>query len=235
MKMKESRRHVAGRVSAAAICSMLLGACGSATSSPGAGPSATGPLVSGSAAPITTAPGTTGTVTTAPETTGTPSNVPVTSPAAAASGRRCQPGQLRATFIPLGAATGHVGAEIVFRNASASPCHLSGYPGLKMLNSRGGALPTTVARGGSFLFPAVTPHLVGIAPGQKASFDLEYGDNPTGNPPPPYQKACPMAAALEIIPPADFTAVRATAKLAPCNGDLIVSPVVAGTAPIRFS
>ena len=211
-----SRGYSIGRVTAAvAICGVLLGACGSATSGQAASPGATVPSMSGSPAPRTVSP--------------------ITTQATAASWLRCRPGQLRASFIPLGAATGHVGAEVVFRNASASDCRLFGYPGLKMLNASGAALPTTVSRGGSFLFPAVAPHLVGLAPGQTASFDIEYGDNPTGNPPPTYQKACPAAATLKITLPDDVTAVRAGVTMAPCKGDLTVSPVVAGTAPIRFS
>ena len=156
-------------------------------------------------------------------------------PPSAAGWQRCQPGQLSATLISLGAATGHVGAEIVLRNVSAITCHLYGFPGLQMLGASGAPLPTTTDQGGSFLFPPVGPHLVGLAPAQTASFDLEYADNPAGNPPPPYQQACPAAATLVIIPPDDFTSLRVAAKIAPCNGDLTVSPVVPGTTPIPFS
>lgn len=155
--------------------------------------------------------------------------------AAAANWQRCQPGQLQASVISLGAATGHVGAEIVIRNTSASACQLDGYPGLTMLSAQGAALPTTVHRGGSFLFPAVAPRLVRLAAGRQASFDVEYGDNPTGSPAPPYQQACPAAATLEIIAPGDAAAVRASVTMAPCHGDLTVSPVVGGTSPLRFS
>jgi Protein of unknown function (DUF4232) len=156
-------------------------------------------------------------------------------PPAAASWPRCQPGQLTATLTSMGAATGNVGVDIVLRNVSAVPCHLYGFPGLQMLSASGAALPTTAYWGGSYLFPALRPHLVGLAPGQKASFDLAYGDNPTGNPPPPYQQACPTAAALVIIPPDDFTSLTTAVTIAPCNGDLSVSPVVPGTAHIPFS
>lgn len=156
-------------------------------------------------------------------------------PPGAAGWQRCQPGQLSATFTPLGAATGNVSTQIVFRNVSAVPCHLYGFPGLQMLDAAGAALPTTVDWGASYLFPALNPHLVGLAPAQAASFDLGYGDNPTGNPPPPYRQACPAAATLVIIPPDDFTSLRARVAIAPCNGDLTVSPVVPGTTPIPFS
>ena len=155
-------------------------------------------------------------------------------PPAAAGWPRCQPGQLTATLTSMGAATGHVGVDIVLRNVSAVPCHLYGFPGLQLLSASGAPLPTTASWGGSFLFPALPPHLVGLAPGQKASFDLEYGDMPFGNPPPPYQQACPTAAALVIIPPDDFTSLTAAVTIAPCYGALSVSPVVPGTAHIPF-
>lgn len=134
----------------------------------------------------------------------------------------------------MGVATGHVGVEIVLRNVSAVPCHLYGFPGLQMLDASGAALPTTTHWGGSFLFPALGPDLVGLGSGQRASFDVAYIDLPIGNPPPPYQQACPEAATLVVIPPDDFTSLRVAAKIAPCQGDLAVSPVVPGTARIPF-
>lgn len=155
-------------------------------------------------------------------------------PPAAASWPRCQPGQLSAALGSLGAATGHVGVQVVLRNVSDIPCHLYGFPGLQLLNASGAALPTITHWGGSFLFPALSPHLVGLAPGQKASFDLAYVDIPVGNPPPSYQQACPAAATLAIIPPDDFTSLSTTAEISPCNGDLSVSPVVPGTTRIPF-
>ena len=154
-------------------------------------------------------------------------------PPGASAWQRCQPGQLRATLVPIGVATGNVGAQIVLRNISAIPCHLDGFPGLQMLAASGAPLPTTAYWGGSYLFPALRPHLVGLRPSQTASFDLAYTDNPAGNL--PYQQACPAAAALVIIPPDDVTSLRAIATIAPCEGDLDVSPVVPGTIPIPFS
>jgi uncharacterized protein DUF4232 len=154
-------------------------------------------------------------------------------PPGASAWQRCQPGQLSATLVPLGAATGHVGAQIVLRNVSATPCHLVGFPGLQMLSANGAPLPTITHWGGSFLFPALGPRLVGLTPAQTASFDLAYTDIPTDNL--PYQQACPAAATLVITPPDDVTSLRATAEIAPCEGDLDVSPVVPGTIPIPFN
>jgi hypothetical protein len=153
-------------------------------------------------------------------------------PAKAKSWPRCQPTQLAASVTDLGAAAGNVGIEVVLRNTSTRSCSLEGYPGLQLLNASGVALPTTVSRSPSQLFGTVSPHLVGLAPGQSASFDLGYGDNPTGNPPPPYQQACPTATQLSIIPPGVTTALRAATSIAPCEGFLTTSPVVPGTTRI---
>ena len=154
-------------------------------------------------------------------------------PPGASAWPRCQPGQLSATLVSLGVATGNVGAQIVLRNVSALPCHLYGFPGLQMLAASGVPLPTITHWGGSFMFPALSPHLVGLTTSQTASFDLAYTDVPAGNL--PYQQACPAAATLVIIPPGDLTSLRAPARIAPCEGDLDVSPVVPGTIPIPFN
>lgn len=155
-------------------------------------------------------------------------------PSQAESWQRCLPGQLSATTVEQGAATGHVGLQGVLRNDSNKPCHLQGYPGLQLFNAKQEALHTSVVWGGSFLFPAVVPHLVGLAPDQAASFDVAYGDNPVGNPPPAYDTACPRATSLAIIPPDDTQPVNAAAALAPCGGNLNVSPIMPGTTWIPF-
>jgi hypothetical protein len=155
-------------------------------------------------------------------------------PAQAASWPRCQPGQLAATVIGLGVAGGNAGIEVVLRNTSKKACNLDGYPGLQLLGAKGEALPTTVYRGSAYVFPAISPHLVGLAPDQNTSFDVGYGDNPAGNPPPPYQQACPAVTQLSIIPPGDTTALLATAAISPCDGALTTSPLVPGIVPIPF-
>ena len=154
-------------------------------------------------------------------------------PPGASAWQRCQPDQLSATLVSLGVATGHIGAQIVLRNVSPLPCHLFGFPGLQLLAASGTPLPTITHWGGSFLFPALGPHLVGLTPSQTASFDLAYTDVPAGNL--PYLQACPAAATVVIIPPDDVTSLRATGRIAPCHGDLDVSPVVPGTIGIPFS
>lgn len=153
-------------------------------------------------------------------------------PAQARGWQRCQSAQLAATVTDLGVAAGNTGIEVVLRNTSTKPCSLEGYPGLQLLDAQGAGLPTTVDHAPDQLFGMVLPHLVGLAPGQAASFDVGYGDNPTGNPPPPYQQACPTATQLSIFPPGDTTALSARTAIAPCEGWLTTSPVVPGTIRI---
>lgn len=221
--MRKSWGFAAGRAGTAAIaCWALLSACSGSTGHPAAGLDATRPPVMGRA-PAATSP-----AITRPSP---PFSYPPAPPGAAAW-PRCQPGQLSAALVTLGAATGHVGAEVVLRNVSAAPCHLAGFPGLRMLSASGAPLRTTTHWGGSFLFPAISPRLVGLRTSQTASFDLAYTDIPTARLPLP--RACPAAATLAIIPPGDVTSLRAPAKIAPCEGELDVSPVVPGTTPIAF-
>lgn len=154
-------------------------------------------------------------------------------PPGAAAWPRCQARWLTAAVLPARVATGHVGEQVIFRNVSVRRCRLDGFPRLRLYAASGAALPTHARDGGQFLFPALRPHLVGLAPGQAASVDLGYEDNPIGNA--PYQQACPAAALIDITPPGGTTELRAAAKIAPCNGGLDVSPVVPTTARIPFS
>jgi hypothetical protein len=136
-----------------------------------------------------------------------------------------------------GAGLGHVGVEFTLHNTSASGCRLFGFPSLRLLGPRGQPLPTTVVRAvsGAYLFPAVVPHWVALRPDGFASFDLEYGDNPAGSQASePYATACPMARQAKVILPGarEATVVRVT--MAPCGGDVLISPVVPGLRWLAF-
>jgi hypothetical protein len=98
-----------------------------------------------------------------------------------------------------------------------------------LLSSSGQALPTTVMRAvnGAYLFPAVKPHRVALPPGSIASFDLQYLDNPVGaQASEPYAQACPSAASTEVTMPNDQDHSVVPASMAPCGGQVLVSPVV---------
>lgn len=153
-------------------------------------------------------------------------------PAASASWPQCSPRQVGITAAGTGAGLGHVGVLFTLRNTSPASCRINGYPGMLLLGSNGQALPTTVVRAvtGAYLFPAVVPHPVALPPGAVASFDLQYGDIPVGaQANEPYARACPSATSAEVTLPNATGHSVVPASMAPCGGQVIVSPVVPGS------
>jgi Protein of unknown function (DUF4232) len=152
-------------------------------------------------------------------------------PAASSSWPQCSKTQISITATGTGAGLGHIGVLFTLTNASSASCRLYGYPGLELLDSNGQALPTTVVRAvsGAYLFPAVVPHWVALPPGAEGSFDLQYEDNPSGAAAnQPYATACPTAAQVEVTLPNAYDHSLVPATMAPCEGQVLVSPVVPG-------
>jgi len=158
-------------------------------------------------------------------------------PAASASWPVCTTGDVRIADHGTGAGLGHVGVLFTVHNVSAAGCRLQGYPGLRLLGSNGNPLPTTVhdAAAGTYLFPAVAPHRVALRPGGYAAFELEYGDNPVGSQASePYSTACPTASQAEITLPGVSAGTAIPVSMAPCGGDVWISPVIPGRKLITF-
>ncbi|HTS97094.1 MAG TPA: DUF4232 domain-containing protein [Streptosporangiaceae bacterium] len=157
-------------------------------------------------------------------------------PAASASWPACAAGAVRVAASGTGAGLGHVGVLFIVRNTSAAGCRLSGYAGLRLLG-RAGPLPTTVRRAGhgTYLFPPVAPHRVALPPGGYAAFELEYEDNPSGaQASEPYAQACPAASQAEVTLPGASGGHVVTAAMAPCGGDVWISPVIPGRSWVGF-
>jgi hypothetical protein len=159
----------------------------------------------------------------------TGSNVPAGTTSSA--GDRCKAPQLRLAYTSSQGATGHIEASFQLRNVSQTGCTLFGYPGARMLDAKGNALPTRVQRGGAFYADTRRrPTKVSLAPGQSARFVFGYSDNPeigsgaTGTP-----RSCPKAARLEVTPPNSYSqlviSVSSAGSFAPCGGVLVASPV----------
>jgi hypothetical protein len=158
-------------------------------------------------------------------------------PAASASWPRCTRDEVQISDSGTGAGLGHVGVLFTLHNASAVSCRLFGYAGLGLLGPGGQPLPTTVNRAasGTYLFPAVVPHAVALAPGGYASFDLEYADNPWGaQASEPYAQACPAASHTEVTLPNAYDFSVVPAAMAPCGGEVWISPVIPGRARLQF-
>ncbi len=157
-------------------------------------------------------------------------------PAGSVSWPACPPGAVRVAASGTGAGLGHVGVLFTVRNTSAAGCRLSGYAGLRLLG-RAGPLPTIVHRAvyGTYLFPPVAPHLVALLPGGYAAFELEYEDNPSGaQASEPYATACPAASRAEVTLPGAGGGRVIPAAMAPCGGDVWISPVIPGRSWVGF-
>ena len=137
-----------------------------------------------------------------------------------------------ATTALSGSVTGGTGAAgtiettVGLKSTSATPCVLSGYPGLQLLDSAGASLPTQVVRKGGYSFTSMVPTTVTLSNGQSAYFNIGYSDVPVGG-----ERSCPSSTSLEVTPPdATDHLVVVPAVLSPCGGgELVVSPVFPAT------
>ena len=85
---------------------------------------------------------------------------------------RCFSAQLTVVLGRPGAALGHAGSVVSFRNGSATACTLHGYPALQMLDAAGHRLRTQVLHGIAYTVPRVPERVATVKPGGEASFDL---------------------------------------------------------------
>ncbi len=158
-------------------------------------------------------------------TSGTPSTSSTTSASASsttsAGAVRCATARLVGSIVGSNGAAGTIETTVAMRSTAATPCILGGYPGLQMLASGGGSLPTTVIRKGSYGFTSMAPATVTLSSGQSAYFNVGYSDVPVGT-----ETSCPTSASFEVTPPNALDHLVIAATLAPCgNGTLVVSPV----------
>jgi Protein of unknown function (DUF4232) len=82
------------------------------------------------------------------------------------NGPACRPSQLQLTAGPrISEATEQHTLLLVFRNISATACHLQGYPGVALADSAGRRLSFTYRRGGDQMLTSATPAPVRLPPG----------------------------------------------------------------------
>jgi hypothetical protein len=136
----------------------------------------------------------------------------------------CPSGTIAVSAAGAGAAAGHSGIVLLFRNASARVCTLGGYPGAALV-SRGGAEVNAVRTpsgylGGLAAGTAVAP-VVRVGPGQTVSALLE-GDDASAD-----GGACPLYPDLLVTPPNQTSTSHLTHSVALCSPQ--IHPVVTGT------
>ena len=158
-------------------------------------------------------------------------------PAASASWPACSSFQLHMAGPWTGAGLGNVATRITLRNVGGLGCTLEGYPDVVLVGRDGNLMAThaTPATTGAYLFPAVVPHRVALAPGDVASFMIGYTDNPFGAAAKePYEVACPPSATVRVILPGTHQYGTAAVSMGVCGGAVEVSPIVPGADGIRF-
>jgi Domain of unknown function (DUF4232) len=139
----------------------------------------------------------------------------------------CTPPHTAVSVGQVGAATGHVGLTLLFRNSGTTPCTLTGYPGAALVAATGRHRRLDIARTPQGYMGGLSPQaranpVVLLAPGHQASAILEGEDfNPQTS------AACPRYSALLVTPPNQRVTVRLTRSLAICDPE--IHPVVPGT------
>jgi hypothetical protein len=96
----------------------------------------------------------------------TPPASQVASHAPDRNGPACRPSQLRLTAGPrFSEATEQHTLLLVFRNISATACHMQGYPGIALYDSTGRRLSFAYRRVGDQMLTSAPPGLVRLPPG----------------------------------------------------------------------
>lgn len=136
----------------------------------------------------------------------------------------CSAAQLRPAVAAQQGATGHLQMVVALHNVSATSCHLTGYPGLQLLDAHDRPMTTKVVDGGTYDAPSYTPRTVTLQPGGVASFAVAWDHIPgsTGT-------SCPAAQKLAILPPGSSDHLTIDAPVDACGGVVHVSAIARGS------
>jgi uncharacterized protein DUF4232 len=129
--------------------------------------------------------------------------------APAAAPGSCSDAALTVTNGPIESASTMRRVVVSFKNTSASPCHLVGYPDANLVTAAGGVLVHVNNR------PALAAHVLTLAPGDVATADVEsYAiETGTGN-------ACPREGTLVVTAPGDSVSHELPVALPICNATI---------------
>lgn len=139
----------------------------------------------------------------------------------------CASSQLTITDGQNGAAAGHSGGPIIFRNHGTNTCFLEGYPGVAGLDASGNQVTQAVRTPQGYLggLPAgqtLAPVVI-LKPGATASALVEGTDIPPGG-----SAKCPILYGIEVTAPNTHHSTKLQGAPGDCSG-LQVHPVVPGT------
>lgn len=146
--------------------------------------------------------------------------VPVTASAAApvrsAQGTpMCLTSQLSGAVHEGGGAAGSAFWTLVLTNTSATECHLTGFPGVSMLDSAGRQIGAPAAREHTGYQP------VALKPGGSASDTVRTVNH--------HGTCLPTSAELRVYPPGNFSSMTVPARITECYATFTITPLAAGT------
>ena len=194
-------------------------------------PATSGPLVpapgatssGGSSAPSTpqpTASSASGSAPISPSPTGTPSAHPTTrGGGAAASTPMCATSQLTASLGGGDAGAGNVYRYLLLTNHSSTTCHVTGFPGLSLLDANGKQI-------GAPATEQSLPHApVVLRPGESASDTVHTANRQTSS-----SKEClPSSVELRIYPPGNRASIVFSGQVTNCDDLFSVTPFAPGS------
>ena len=138
---------------------------------------------------------------------------------AAASTPMCATSQLTAALGGGDAGAGNLYRYLVLTNHSGTTCHVTGFPGLSMLDANGKQIgaPATYQR------IAYSP--VVLAPGKSASDTIHTANRQTNS----GTECLPTSVKLRIYPPGNRASIVFPGKVTNCDKLFSVTPFTAGT------
>jgi hypothetical protein len=157
--------------------------------------------------PPAAGPGASAVPTTGSTATPTPTN--------SGSTPMCTADQLTPSLGGSDAGAGNLYRYLVVTNHSATACHLTGYPGLSLLDANGGQIGSPATREPSSYQPVV------LQPGGSAS-DTIHTANQMGG-------CLPESAKLRIYPPGSRASLVFAGRITICNDEFAITPFGPGT------
>jgi Protein of unknown function (DUF4232) len=137
------------------------------------------------------------------------------SPVKDASTPMCASSQLTASLGGGDAGAGNLYRYLVFTNHSSTACHLTGFPGLSMIDASGKQIGRPATR------QPMTYAAVVLKPGGSAS-DTIHTIN--------HQGTClPESSQLKAYPPGNTVSLTFPGKVTNCDDQFVVTPLTAGT------
>jgi hypothetical protein len=138
---------------------------------------------------------------------------------AQASTPMCATSQLTAALGGGDAGAGQLYRYLVITNRSRSTCHLTGYPGLSLLDAKGRQIGPAATR------DPRTYGAVVLRPGASASDTIHTVNRQTSNP----GECLPASAELRVYPPGNRDALVIRGSVTNCDHLLTVTPLAPGS------